>query len=127
MDDEAIEQYAQIHADNEMAFSKIHEARSNGVKTIQLTPQSPYPCETIDYCMEQMQPGERILITLPRSFTHRRICGVALLNKDVICKVSTNYGTCEFDRNDFVPAVPDNILFALRKKGDEFVADIYHV
>lgn len=46
----------------------IVEARSRGLRTINIFPKSEVPTEIVYLCIEKINPGERICVFLPEAF-----------------------------------------------------------
>lgn len=59
-----------IQLDKELVPSKIAEARSKDNKIIEIAPRSKHPRYTVHTCLKEIKSRERIIITLPRCFTH---------------------------------------------------------
>lgn len=59
-----------IRTDVVAAVNALVEARKEGRRTIDVTPQSVCPAETIKVLLTKIAPGERIRVVLPRCFTH---------------------------------------------------------
>lgn len=107
----------EIAADIAMIHSKLAETRAQGVKTIELTPKMLF--QAIDLCIEEIQPTERIRVTLPMSATHSLENGA--IDWDFVRDISN-----EFHGS----AMPDDVFFLLRHDSDEskpIIADIYRM
>lgn len=107
-----------IAADKIVVQDKLAEARAQGVKTIELFPSMIF--ETIAFCIEEIQPAERICLTLPKNETH--------LGPD---RLTVDWSLVDQIAGEFHgPGTPDDVFVVIRHNDNAsivIVADIYRM
>lgn len=108
-----------IAADTAMVHTKLAEARAQGVKTIELQPSWHETLfEVMDLCIKQIQPMERIRVTIPMIETHF-VLERPSIDSDFVRGIADEYEGSK---------LPNDVFVVLRYNDDKWtanVADIY--
>ena len=123
MDDESL-----IQLDKELVPSKITEARSKDNKIIEIASWSKYPRYIVHTCLKEIKSQERIIITLPRCFTHNE-------SQESIDWKRLHDFQIEFNCNglSYNDTVPKDVFINIRISGEKdtrnspIVVDIYRL
>lgn len=112
-----------VQNDKEMALNKMRKAIAEGKRTVEITLNTIVPEAVIDYCLDHIEPGQRLLIALPDKFSKFRGEGY---DPDAISELTNRYCAPEVSPDEIFPAQPDDIFIAIRvNQTGAVIVDVY--